>query len=70
MIKVYENLEIVLFNIASGASYVYTLEVQQCYQTGQKLLKNAKIQMRHFESFSNNVHDHKTGLKGRVRNKK
>ena len=25
------------------------LAVKQCYQTGQKLVENAKIQMRHFE---------------------
>ena len=83
MIKVFENLEIVSLNIASGASYVYILSGQKfiknakiysilasfwkpeaCGQTvlpdrslliGQKLVENAKIQMRHFESFSNNV---------------
>ena len=35
------------------------LAVKQCYQTGQlkgqKLVKNAKIQMRHYEKFLNNV---------------
>ena len=34
--------EKVSFNIASEASYVYIL-------SGQKLIKNAKIQKRHFE---------------------
>ena len=47
--------EIVAFNIASEASYVYNL-------SGQKLIKNAKnsqfgefLKMRHFEGFSNTV---------------
>ena len=53
-----ENPKKVSFNIASEASYVYIL-------SWQKIIKNAKngpilescwkIQMRHFESFLNNV---------------
>ena len=31
------------------------LAVKQRYQTGQKLVENAKIHMRHFEYFLNNV---------------
>ena len=55
---VFENYKKVSFNIASEASYVYIL-------SWQKIIKNAKngpilescwkIQMRHFESFLNNV---------------
>ena len=47
-ITVFENTKKVSFNIASEASQVYIL-------SGQKLVKNAKIQMRRFEQFSNNV---------------
>ena len=49
--------EKVSFNIASEASYVYIL-------SGQKLIKNAKIQMGHFNRFSNNVKRYSKVLKG------
>ena len=55
---VFENYKKVSFNIASEASYVYILSWQNIIKNAKNgpILESCwKIQMRHFESFLNNV---------------
>ena len=56
MHMVFENHKKVSFNVYKSEACGQTVLPDRSILLGQKLVENAKIEMRHFEQLLNNVH--------------